>query len=128
MVNVQEEGNMSIETCNSIKLNCEVVMTSTALLISAAVAAAGAVGTAHVTRETAKKAEKGAEKRSQEAMRLQEALASQATAPITTQESNVELQSVEAKEDEAIRSRSARSRLRVERGGSGGVGTGLSVG
>lgn len=108
---------------------CHIVATSTALLISAAVTAASAVGGSYVERQTQKKTEKATKKRHVEQLALQKSLASQVTAGTTTKKANVELQSVEAAEDEAIRSRSKRSRLRVERGKTGGgVGTGLSIG
>lgn len=108
---------------------CEIVATSTALLISAAVTAASAVGTSYVSKEQNKKTESATEKRHAESLALQKSLASQVSAPTTKKEGKVDLQSVEAQEDEAIRSRSKRSRLKVERSsGAGSVGTGLSVG
>lgn len=107
----------------------QAVATSTALLISAAVTAASAVGTSYVQTETAKKTESATKKRHAESLALQKSLASQVSAPTTKKEGKVELMSEEAAEDEAIRSRSKRSRLRVDRQSSGGsVGTGLSVG
>lgn len=108
---------------------CEIVSTSTALLISAAVTAASSIGSAYIGKEQSKKVESATKKRHAEQLALQKSLASQVTAPTTKKTGKVELQSKESAEDEAIRSRSKRSRLRVQRQGSGGsVGTGLSVG
>lgn len=107
---------------------CHAITTATALLISSAVTAATAVGTSYVERQTTKKTEKAAERRHAENLKMQQQLASQATAPTTKKEANIELMSEEAKEDAAIRSRAKRNRLRVERSGrSGSVGTGLSL-
>jgi archaellin len=121
---------MAIETDNSVSLNCEIVLTSTALLISAGVAAASAVGSAVMSKQRASKVQKQAKKQANEAARLAEAMASKAQAPLTITEANVELSSEESLEDAEIKSRSKRSRLRVEQkaGGSKGVGTGLSIG
>jgi predicted ATPase len=89
-----------------------------------------AVGGAAAQQKSQKKAQKQAKKQANEAARLAEAMASKAQAPLTITEANVELSSEESLEDAEIKSRSKRSRLRVEQkaGGSKGVGTGLSIG
>lgn len=104
--------------------------TGTALLISSIISAAGAVGGAVVEKKALEKSGKLADIRSAKELEAQKALASQVTAPITGVGGQVELQSLEAKEDEEIRSRSVRSRLKIARKGkaAGGIGTGLKVG
>ena len=102
----------------------------TAFLVGSIISAAAAVGAAAVGKRTQKEATAKAEIRSRKEIEAAQALASKATAPVTKIGGNIELQSIEAEEDEAIRSRSARSRLRIQRqsGSSGSVGTGLKVG
>lgn len=104
------------------------VATAVVLGISAAVTAGSAYYGAREEKKLQAKGEVQASKRHTEELALRKQLASQAMAPVTKTGGRVELQSVSAKEDAAIRKRAGRSRLRVERkSGGGSVGTGLSI-
>ena len=93
----------------------------------AAVSAASAVS----QNKQAKEARKQAQRQAAEELAQRKELASQAKAPVVKGEGVVELQSAESLEEEEIRLRSKRGRLRVGKSTSAGlasVGTGLKVG
>ena len=105
--------------------------------IAAYVVGAGtAVGAAVSSHQQQSDARKEADRRAQEELNLRKQLASQAKAPTVDREGDVELLSEEAAEDELIRRRAKKSRLRVQRSqalnvgtsGTPSVGTGLKVG
>ena len=101
--------------------------TTLALVATAAVGAASVVS----QNKQAKEARKQAQRQAAAELAQREALASQAKAPIVKGEGIVELQSAEALEEEEIRLRSKRGRLRVGKSttpGLAAVGTGLKVG
>jgi len=99
----------------------------TAFVVGSLISAAVSAGSAKVQHDDFKKSELTQADRLAQQLKQQRELASKATAPVTKTGGVIELKSSEASEDEELQSRSARSRLRVERSG-GSVGTGLTVG
>lgn len=98
----------------------------TSLLLGAALAVGA--GSAVKASSDRRKAERTAEERARRAEELRKKMASRVTAPKVKEEAEVELQSGEAAEEEDIRRRSKKGRLKVARKSVGGLGTGTGTG
>ena len=109
------------------------ISTATAMLIAAGVTMASAAGTAYVSNDNAIDARSQGRKTQREQLEAAEAAANKSQAATTTNVGTVALQSEEDLGDEAIRSKSKKNRLRVDKTGLGvgssssGSSTGLKL-
>ena len=109
------------------------ISTGTAIAIMAAATVASAAGSAYVQQDTARDARKQQNRLQAEQLAAAEAAANKSKAPVINNSGDVELQSTEDMQDEAIRSRSKKNRLRVDKtglslgGSSSSSKTGLSI-
>jgi len=109
------------------------ITSATAMMIMAGVAAVGAGASAYVSNDNAIDARNQAKKQQAEQLAAASAAADKSKAATITNVGTVSLQSEEDLEDEAIRGKSKKNRLRVDKTGLGvgssssGSSTGLKL-